>query len=107
MISIGIDVSKGKSTICILKPYGELVKKPFIVQHTKESLDELTLYLNNMKGEKRIFVEATGIYHLPIYLYLLEKNFNVTIINPLAMYKYASLNIRPGNIMLPSVKTIF
>lgn len=58
MISIGIDVSKGKSTICILKPYGELVKKPFIVQHTKESLDELTLYLNNMKGEKRIFVEA-------------------------------------------------
>lgn len=96
MISIGIDVSKGKSTICILKPYGELVKKPFIVQHTKESLDELTLYLNNMKGEKRIFVEATGIYHLPIYLYLLEKNFNVTIINPLAMYKYASLNIRPG-----------
>ena len=68
MISIGIDVSK-VSTICILKPYGELVKTIYCSTH-KESLDELTLYLNNMKGEKRIFVEATGIYHLPIYLYL-------------------------------------
>ena len=25
MISVGIDVSKGKSTVCILKPYGEIV----------------------------------------------------------------------------------
>ena len=29
MISVGIDVSKEKSTICILKPYEEIVSKPF------------------------------------------------------------------------------
>ncbi|SMC79576.1 hypothetical protein SAMN06296952_2786, partial [Oscillospiraceae bacterium] len=29
MISVGIDVSKEKSTVCILKPYGEVVCKPF------------------------------------------------------------------------------
>ena len=29
MISVGIDVAKGKSTVCILKPYGEIVSKPF------------------------------------------------------------------------------
>ena len=28
MISVGIDVAKGKSTVCILKPYGEIV--PFL-----------------------------------------------------------------------------
>ena len=28
MISVGIDVSKGKSTVCILKPYGEIAAKP-------------------------------------------------------------------------------
>lgn len=96
MISIGIDASKGKSTVCILKPYGEVVKKPFIVEHTKESLNELILYIQKLEGEKRIFIEATGIYHLPINKYLLEMNFSVTTVNPLTMYKYASLNIRPG-----------
>ncbi len=25
MVSVGIDVSKGKSMVCILKPYGEVV----------------------------------------------------------------------------------
>ena len=29
MISVGIDVSKEKSTVCILKPSGEIVRKPF------------------------------------------------------------------------------
>ncbi|NOW05482.1 hypothetical protein BCM20_001329 [Clostridium beijerinckii] len=29
MISVGIDISKGKSTICILKPYGEIISTPY------------------------------------------------------------------------------
>lgn len=96
MISIGIDASKGKSTICIIKPYGEIVKKPFIVEHTKESLNKLILDIQNLDGEKRFFIEATGIYHLPVYKYLIDNNFTVITINPLTMYKYASMNIRPG-----------
>ena len=43
MISVGIDVSKEKSTICILKPYGEIVSRPFEVCHTEKELSELTL----------------------------------------------------------------
>ena len=38
MISVGIDVSKGKSTVCILKPYGEIVSKPFNITHTHKDL---------------------------------------------------------------------
>ena len=33
MLSIGIDVSKGKSTVCGMKPGGEIVYAPFEVQH--------------------------------------------------------------------------
>ena len=33
MLSIGIDVSKGKSTVCGMKPGGEIVYTPFEVQH--------------------------------------------------------------------------
>jgi len=38
MISVGIDVSKGKSTVCMLKPYGEVVASPFEVVHTESSV---------------------------------------------------------------------
>lgn len=45
MISVGVDVSKGKSTFCILKPYGEIVNSPFEVKHIEEDLKSLVSYL--------------------------------------------------------------
>ena len=41
MISVGIDVSKEKSTVCVLKPYGEVVMPPRDVQHTESELAKL------------------------------------------------------------------
>ena len=41
MVSVGIDVSKGKSTICIMKPYGEIIFRPFEIQHNEKELSEL------------------------------------------------------------------
>ena len=41
MISVGIDVSKCKSTICIMKPCGEILKPPFEINHTADELDFL------------------------------------------------------------------
>lgn len=38
MISVGIDVAKGKSTVCILKPYGEIISKPFDISHVEKDL---------------------------------------------------------------------
>ena len=40
MLSIGIDVSKGKSTVCGMKPGGEIVYTPFEVQHTREGTSD-------------------------------------------------------------------
>lgn len=96
MISIGIDVSKGKSTVCILAPYGELIKKPFSIVHTKQSFDKLSSLIKSFDGEKRLFMESTGIYHLPILEYFSKQGFNVFVINPLTLHKYANMNIRPG-----------
>lgn len=36
--AVGIDVSKGKSTIAVLQPGGVIVRKPFDVFHTSQSL---------------------------------------------------------------------
>jgi hypothetical protein len=41
MISVGIDISKDKSTVCIIEPFGSIINKPFIVEHTKDSINEL------------------------------------------------------------------
>lgn len=92
MISVGVDVSKGKITVCILKPYGEVVCSPFEVLHVEKELDALDALLNKLDGKIRIVMEATGIYHLPALTFPHEKGYFVSVINPYAMKKYAKDN---------------
>lgn len=92
MISVGIDVSKGKSTICVLKPYGEIVCSPFEVLHVEKDLENFHNLLQKLDGEIRIVMEATGIYHLPVLSFLHDKGYFVSVINPYAMKKYAKDN---------------
>lgn len=94
MISVGIDVSKGKSTVCILKPYGEIVSKPFDITHTENELYELSSMLLKFDDEVKVVMEATGIYHLPVLTYLQEKGIFVAVINPYLMKMYRSGNLR-------------
>ena len=56
MISVGIDVSKENSTICILKLYGEIVSKPFEVCHTEKELSELTSMLLRLNDDVRVVI---------------------------------------------------
>lgn len=92
MVSVGIDVSKEKSTVCILKPYGEIVCSPFEVLHAERELASLAETLQRLAGDVRVVMEATGIYHLPVLTFLKEKGFFVAVINPFAMKKYAKDN---------------
>ncbi len=92
MISVGIDVSKGKSTVCVLRPNEDYVCKPFELLHCKEDLDLLDALLKKLDGEVKIVMEATGIYNLPILTFLIEKGYFVSVINPCVMKKYARNN---------------
>lgn len=92
MISVGIDVSKGKSTVCILKPYGEIVCSPFEMQHVEKDLSAMEDLLSKLDGEVRIVMEATGIYHLPILTFFHDRGYFVSVINPFSMKKYAKDN---------------
>ena len=46
----GIDVSKGKSMVSVLRPFGEVVAKPFSIGHTGSELKELADYLKSLDG---------------------------------------------------------
>jgi transposase len=96
MISVGIDVSKEKSMVCILKPYGEVIKSPFEIIHTEESVTKLASRILELEGEVRVVLEATGAYHLPLLSVFLDKKIFVSVINPLVMKRYASTSIRKG-----------
>jgi len=96
MISVGVDVSKGKSAICIIKPYGEVLEKPYELEHTKIGLRKLADLIFKYDEEVRVVLEATGAYHLPVLNYLQRYGIFVSVINPLVMKKYSSISIRKG-----------
>ncbi|WMJ23145.1 IS110 family transposase [Paludicola sp. MB14-C6] len=96
MISVGIDVSKGKSMICILKPYGEVLMSPYEINHIETSINDLITKIKSYNEEIRVIMEATGAYHLPLLTQFVEANIFVSVINPLVMKKYASAVIRKG-----------
>lgn len=96
MISVGIDVSKEKSTVCILKPYGEILSSPFEILHTEKELSELVRMLSRLDEEVRVVMEATGTYHLPVLSYLKDNNLFVSVINPFIMKEYRCKGLRRG-----------
>ena len=94
MLSVGIDVSKGKSTICIMRPFGEIVSSPFDIGHKETELNELCKMLKRMNDDVKVVMEATGIYHLPILSYLKTEGIFVSVINPYEMKTYRSQGLR-------------
>lgn len=94
MISVGIDVSKGKSTVCIMKPCGEILEPPFDIDHTADELDSLISLIKSFDEETRVVMEDTGHYHLPVATYLSSHNIFVCCVNALRMKKFCSQSIR-------------
>jgi transposase len=94
MISVGIDVSKGKSTVCLMKPYGEIVAGPMEVSHVDSELKALVKIIKSMNDEVKFVMEATGVYHLPILTYLKEQQLFVSVINPYQMKQYRVQGLR-------------
>ena len=84
------DVSKGKSTVCILKPSGEVVKPPFELDHAADELDSLVSLIKSFDEETRVVLEDTGHYHLPVVSYLASNGIFVCCVNALRMKKYSS-----------------
>lgn len=50
MNAVGIDVSKEKSMIAIMRPFGEVVRSPFEVHHTDSELSESAKLLKSLDG---------------------------------------------------------
>lgn len=80
--AVGIDVSKGRSTVAVLQPGGVIVHKPFDVTHKSKDLHGLVRYLGSLEGDTKVVMESTGRYHEPIRNALSEAGLFVCTVNP-------------------------
>lgn len=94
MNSVGIDVSKGKSMIAVMRPFGELVIPPFEIHHTNSELCELAKLLRSLPGETRVVMEATGNYHFPVAWLLNDSGFYVSVVNAMLVHDYRNNSLR-------------
>lgn len=91
---VGIDVSKGKSTIAVMRPFGEIVIPPFEVTHTSSDLKVLADTLMKLDGETRVVMEYTGKYYQPIARYLYESGLYVSVVHAKIIHDFANNSIR-------------
>lgn len=94
MNAVGIDVSKGKSMVAIMRPFGEVVRSPFEVSHTGSELSELAKLLKSLTGETRVVMEYTGYYHAPVAYSLCEAGIYVSAVNAILVHDYGNNNLR-------------
>lgn len=94
MNAAGIDVSSRKSTVAVLRPFGEVVQYPFDVHHSAENLIALAQQLKAIEGETRVVMEHTGRYYEGIAKVLHEAGLFVSAVNPLLIKEYGNNSLR-------------
>ena len=94
MNCVGIDISKGKSMIAVMRPFGEVVVSPFEVLHTDSELSKLARLLKSLDGETRVVMESTGNYHAPVAWLLHDAGLYVSVVNAMLVHDYGNNSLR-------------
>lgn len=95
---VGIDVSSEFSVVAMIAPSGELIRKPFRIDHNPTGFNKLLEILK--KEEERLkrkpiyFVESTGIFHLPLFFFLRSNDLKGFVLNPLCVHSTKNFDIR-------------
>ena len=94
MNAVGIDISKGKSMVAILRPYGEIISSPFEIKHSENDISHLIQHIKSIEGESRIVMEHTGRYYEPLAQQLAHAGLFVSAINPKLIKDFGNNSLR-------------
>ena len=94
MNAVGIDVSKGKSTVTIRKPGDEVILAPRDYRHTQSSINELIRTIKGLEGETKVCMEHTGRYYEPVASWLTSAGIYVSAVNPALVKEFGNESIR-------------
>ena len=83
MNAVGIDVSKGRSTVTIRKPGDVVVMPPRDIPHTQSEINGLIEQIRSLEGETKVCMEHTGRYYEPVATWLSDAGIFVSAVNPI------------------------
>ena len=92
--AVGIDVSKGRSTVTIRKTGDKVVMSPRNFKHTQSEVNALIAYIRNLDGETKVCMECTGRYYEPMASWLHNAGIFVSAVNPLLIKNFKENSIR-------------
>ena len=94
MNAVGIDVSKGKSTVTIRRPGDVVLMPPRDIPHTKSAINELIKQIQSLDGETKACMEHTGRYYEPLAAWLYDAGIFVSAVNPVLIRDFADDSLR-------------
>ena len=81
---LSIDVAKNKSMIMLMDSEGEILIDSKEIKHNLEEFEKVKKEIEEINPENlTVFMESTGIYHLPVERYFKENGFKTLVINSL------------------------
>lgn len=94
MNAVGIDVSKGKSMVAIMRPFGEIVEAPFELKHSSSDISALIKLIKSVDGESRVVMEYTGRYHEVLAHQLSHAGIFTSTVNPKLIKDFDNESLR-------------
>lgn len=89
MNAVGIDVSKGKSTVTIHGAGNVVLMAPRNVPHTQSAISALVEHIKSLDGETKVCMEHTGRYYEPVANWLSLSGLFVSTINPVLLKEFS------------------
>lgn len=94
MNAVGIDVSKGKSTITIRRPGDVILMPPRDIPHTQSAITELISQIKDLEGETKVCMAHTGRYYEPVATWLSDAGIFVSAVNPILIKDFGDDSLR-------------
>ncbi len=94
MNAVGIDVSKGRSTVTIRQPGDVVVLPPRDFRHTQSSINDLIAAIKELDGETKVCMEHTGRYYEPVASWLSSAGIFVSAVNPCLIKDFGDESLR-------------
>ena len=98
-LSVGIDIGADFSLMAAALPTQELVCRSYKILHNSPrsvqgAVDRILSMRQTYALPVRVYMESTGIYHLPLYHRLKDAGLDVFILNPIVTHANQNTNIR-------------
>lgn len=94
MNAVGIDVSKGKSTVTIRQPGDVVLMSPRDIPHTQSAINDLIAQIKELDGETKVCMEHTGRYYEPVATWLSDAGIFVSTVNPMLIKDFGDDSLR-------------